>query len=58
MVVPFLPNHPPCWPEVVDVLKKIVDIYATDAKPMERVGEWIERIGWEAFFTRTEIPLY
>ena len=23
-VVPFLPNHPPRWPEVVRVLKKIV----------------------------------
>jgi len=56
MVVPFLPNHPPRWPEVVDVLKKIVEVYAAGAKPTERLGEWIERIGWEAFFRRTEIP--
>ena len=33
MVVPFLPNHPPRWPEVVDVLKKIVEVYAASAKP-------------------------
>ena len=56
MVVPFLPNHPPRWPEVVDVLKRIVEVYAAAAKPAERLGEWIERIGWEAFFKRTEIP--
>ena len=56
MVVPYLPNNPPRWPEVVDVLKKIVDVYASSAKPTERLGEWIERIGWEAFFKRTEIP--
>lgn len=46
----------PRWPEVVDVLKKIVEVYAASAKPMERLGEWIERIGWEAFFRRMEIP--
>jgi sulfite reductase beta subunit len=56
MVVPYLPNNPPRWPEVVDVLKRIVDVYASSAKPTERLGEWIERIGWEAFFKRTEIP--
>ena len=56
MIVPYLPNTPPRWPEVVDVLKKVVDIYASSAKPTERLGEWIERIGWEAFFRRTEIP--
>ena len=56
MVVPYLPNNPPRWPEVVDVLKRIVDVYASSARPTERLGEWIERIGWEAFFKRTEIP--
>jgi len=56
MVVPYLPNNPPRWPEVIEVLKRIVDVYASSAKPTERLGEWIERIGWEAFFKRTEIP--
>ncbi|MCX5808145.1 MAG: dissimilatory-type sulfite reductase subunit beta [Proteobacteria bacterium] len=56
MVVPFLPNTPPRWTEVVDVLKKIVEIYAGSAKKYERMGEWIERIGWEKFFRLTEIP--
>ncbi len=56
LVVPFLPNHPPRWPEVVDTLKTIIGVYKRDAKETERMGEWIERIGWEAFFKRTEIP--
>lgn len=56
LVVPFLPNTPPRWPEVVQVVKKIVEVYAAGGKPMERLGEWIERIGWEAFFSRTGIP--
>ncbi|MBI4329871.1 MAG: dissimilatory-type sulfite reductase subunit beta [Chloroflexi bacterium] len=56
LVVPFIPNNPPRWPEVVDVVKKIVDVYAANARPSERVGEWIERAGWETFFRLTEIP--
>jgi sulfite reductase beta subunit len=56
LVVPYLPNNPPRWPEVVDVIKKIVKIYASNAKKYERMGEWIERIGWEAFFRLTAIP--
>ena len=56
MVVPYLPNKPPRWPEVVQVVRKIVDVYQANARQYERIGEWIERIGWEAFFKRTEIP--
>ena len=56
LVIPYIPNHPPRWPEVVEAVKKIVDVYAEGAKPNERLGEWIERIGWESFFGRTGIP--
>ena len=56
MVVPFLPNKPPRWQEVVDIIIKIIDVYSNDAKPAERLGEWVERIGWEAFFRKTSIP--
>jgi dissimilatory sulfite reductase beta subunit len=56
MVVPFMKNNPPRWPEVTDVLKKIVDVYAGSARRYERMGEWIERIGWERFFSLTGIP--
>jgi len=56
LAVPFIKNNPPRWPAVTDVLKKIVEVYAKDSKKYERLGEWIQRIGWERFFTLTGIP--
>jgi len=47
------PNNPPRWPEVVEAIVKIVDVYAKHARKYERVGEWIERIGWPRFFQLT-----
>jgi len=49
----YFPNNPPRWPEVVAAVKKIVEVYAEGARPYERVGEWIERIGWAKFFDLT-----
>jgi sulfite reductase beta subunit len=57
VVVPYLPNNPPRWPEVVGTVKKIVRAWATGARQDERVGEWINRIGWEKFFQRTGLPV-
>jgi sulfite reductase beta subunit len=56
LAIPFLPNNPPRWPEVVDAVKNIIEVYAAGARKHERVGEWIERIGWERFFSLTGIP--
>ena len=56
LVIPFLPNTPPRWPETVDAVKNILEVYAKDANKYERVGEWAERIGWEKFFEKTGIP--
>jgi len=56
VIIPWLPNTRPRWPEVTDVVKKIVDVYASDAKKYERLGNWAERIGWEKFFEKTGIP--
>ena len=28
----------------------MVEIWVENAKPGERYGEWVERIGWEKFF--------
>jgi dissimilatory sulfite reductase beta subunit len=56
LVIPFLPNTPPRWPETVDAVKNIIDVYAKDANKYERIGEWAERIGWEKFFEKTGIP--
>ena len=56
LAIPFLPNTPPRWPELVSAVKNIVEVYAANARKWERVGEWIERIGWERFFSLTGIP--
>lgn len=55
LVIPFIPNNPPRWPETVAMVKKIVEAWKADARPHERMGEWIERIGWPAFFKKTGI---
>jgi len=56
LAVPYLPNNPPRWPEVVQAIRKILIKYAEGANKWERVGEWVERIGWEKFFEVCEIP--
>jgi len=56
MVIPFLPNNTPRFPEVVSAVKNILEVYAKDARKYERVGEWAERIGWEKFFEKCNIP--
>ena len=53
LVVAGLPNNPPRWPEVAEVVKKILHAYKEDAHAWERVGEWIDRIGWPRFFEKT-----
>jgi len=55
LAIPFFYNEPPRWPKVVAAIKNIVEIYAKNAKKHERVGEWVERIGWEKFFKLTGI---
>jgi sulfite reductase beta subunit len=56
LVIPFLPNTTPRWPETVQAVKQILEAYAADARKYERVGEWAERIGWEKFFEKCDIP--
>src|SRR4030042_1127109 len=56
LAVPYLPNNPPRWPETVAAIRKILTKYAEGANKYERVGEWVERIGWEKFFEVCEIP--
>jgi sulfite reductase beta subunit len=56
LAIPYIPNNPPRWPEVVEAVRNIVDIYAKNARKFERMGEWIERIGWPRFFKLTGIP--
>jgi sulfite reductase beta subunit len=35
-------------------IKKMVEVYADGAVKYERMGEWIERIGWETWFKLTD----
>jgi len=56
VIIPWLPNNPPRWPEVTGIVKKIVEVYAKDANKYERLGDWAARIGWERFFEKVGIP--
>ncbi|MGD8922547.1 MAG: dissimilatory-type sulfite reductase subunit beta [Candidatus Zixiibacteriota bacterium] len=50
LAIPFIPNNPPRWPEVTTAVKNLVELWAKNARKYERMGEWIERIGWPKFF--------
>jgi dissimilatory sulfite reductase beta subunit len=56
LVAAGVPNNPPRWPEVADIVKNILRVYKEDAQNWERVGDWVERIGWPRFFELTELP--
>ena len=55
LAVAGLPNNPPRWPEVEEVVLKILYAYKDGARDWERIGEWIERIGWPKFFELTDL---
>ncbi|MBM3334874.1 dissimilatory-type sulfite reductase subunit beta [Candidatus Sumerlaeota bacterium] len=55
LAVPYLPNNPPRWPEVTEMVKRIVEVWVNNAQPDERMGEMIERIGWPRFFKLADI---
>jgi len=56
VVVAFIPNEAPRWPKTTETIKNIVDAYSADAHKYERLGDWAERIGWERFFEKCELP--
>jgi dissimilatory sulfite reductase beta subunit len=56
LAIPFLPNDPPRWPAVVQAVTGLVEVWARHAQRHERMGEWIERIGWPRFFRLAGIP--
>jgi sulfite reductase beta subunit len=55
LAIPYIPNEPPRWPQTVKAVLNIVETYAKNARKYERMGEWIERIGWPQFFDLTGI---
>ncbi|MDP6343801.1 MAG: dissimilatory-type sulfite reductase subunit beta, partial [Alphaproteobacteria bacterium] len=48
--------NPPRWPEVAEIVKTILYAYKDNARDWERMGEWIERIGWPRFFELIDLP--
>jgi sulfite reductase beta subunit len=56
LAIPFIPNEPPRWDSLVAAIRNLVEIWVKDAKKGERYGEWIERIGWEKFFEKANLP--
>lgn len=55
LAIPYLPNNPPRWPEVVTAVRGVIEVWAKNARKHERVGQWINRIGWPRFFEMTGI---
>jgi len=55
LAIPYIPNNPPRWPEVVEAVKGLVELWAKHARKYERMGEWINRIGWPKFFRMSGI---
>jgi sulfite reductase beta subunit len=56
LVAAGIPNNPPRWPEAAAIVTNILRVYKKDAHAWERVGEWVERIGWPRFFELTGLP--
>lgn len=56
LVIPYIPNEPPRWDTLVKEIRKIVELWIAGAKKHERIGEWVERIGWEKFFEISGLP--
>jgi sulfite reductase beta subunit len=56
LAIPYLPNNPPRWPEVTSAVRNLVELWAKNARPYERMGEWINRITWPRFFRLADIP--
>jgi sulfite reductase beta subunit len=56
VVVAYLPNNFPRYPETCATIRKMVEVYAQNARKYERLGDWAERIGWEKFFELTGLP--
>ncbi|MBN2226203.1 MAG: dissimilatory-type sulfite reductase subunit beta [candidate division Zixibacteria bacterium] len=55
LAIPFIPNNPPRWPEVTTAIRNLVELWANNARKYERMGEWINRIGWPKFFKMSGI---
>ncbi|CCC81094.1 dissimilatory-type sulfite reductase subunit beta [Thermoproteus tenax] len=51
VLIPWLPANPPRYEEIVAVVKKVIDVWREHAQPGERLGDFINRIGWQRFIS-------
>ncbi len=55
-VIPWLPVNPPEYREIVAAVRKIIDVWRQNAKPGERLGDFIDRIGIDEFMNMLGVP--
>jgi sulfite reductase beta subunit len=55
-LVSWLPANPPRYEEIVAVVKRVVEVWREHAKPGERLGDFIDRIGWTKFLDLVGVP--
>lgn len=56
VLVPWIPARPPDYREAVAVVQKIIDVWRANARPGERVADFIERVGMPAVFDLLGVP--
>ncbi|WP_202905268.1 dissimilatory-type sulfite reductase subunit beta [Vulcanisaeta thermophila] len=56
-VIPWLPVNPPEYKEIVAAVKEIIEVWRQNAKPGERLGDFIDRIGLENFIKMLGVPV-
>ena len=49
VLIPFLPLNPPDYPEVMDAIEQIADVFDEHAKRKERLGDFLFRVGMDQF---------
>lgn len=56
LLVPFIPLESPleCGP-VLDVVGRVIDLWRGSARRGERVGDFVDRIGWPSFLRRVRV---
>lgn len=55
VLIPFLPLNPPDYPEIMDAIEQIADVFDEHAKRKERLGDFLFRVGMDQFTKWMEI---
>jgi sulfite reductase alpha subunit len=49
VLAPFVPANPPDYPEVMDLVDRIADVFDEHARRKERMGDFLFRVGMDQF---------